>query len=48
MTIYVKMEFNENKTITLKVEASDTIKHIEGIIKNMENIPKVQQRLKQN
>ena len=35
MTIYVKMEFNENKTITLKVEASDTIKHIKGIIKNL-------------
>ena len=35
MTIFVKMEFNEKMTITVKVENDWEISMVKGIIKNM-------------
>ena len=43
MQIFVKLP--SGKTITLEVEASDNIYMVKKLIKNMVNIPKVQQRL---
>ena len=45
MEIFVQIEFGDIKTITIVVEADNTINMVKGIVKNMEGIPRNQQRL---
>jgi len=45
MQIFVKFDFGDGKTITLDVQASNTINNVKFMIKGMEGIPVKDQRL---
>jgi hypothetical protein len=45
MEVFIKIEFGDRKTITIVVDADNTLNMVKGIVKNMEGIPRNQQRL---